>query len=130
MSIAWSAVVLLFLPAIAASAAVICPSGSTLQGIDVSLAQGVINWNQVSAAGKAFAFARVSDAVRGTSKNGARITEWELQQFILARFREDGLFTDHGPDVAVNANASNPGVMVVASSTLSALARAMTSSGS
>jgi lysozyme len=61
MSIAWSAVVLLFLPAIAASAAVICPSGSTLQGIDVSLAQGVINWNQVSGAGKAFAFARVSD---------------------------------------------------------------------
>jgi Xaa-Pro dipeptidase len=57
---------------------------------------------------RAEAFARVSDAVRATSKNGARITEWELQQFILTRFREDGLFTDHGPDVAVNANASNP----------------------
>ena len=39
---------------------------------------------------------------------GARITEWEIQQFILTRFREEGLFTDHGPDVAVNANASNP----------------------
>lgn len=37
-----------------------------------------------------------------------RITEWEVQQFIRARFREEGLFTDHGPDVAVNANASNP----------------------
>ncbi len=53
---------------------------------------------------RAEAFARVSDAVRA----GARITEWEMQQFILARFRENGLFTDHGPDVAVNANASNP----------------------
>src|SRR5277367_5712354 len=53
---------------------------------------------------RAEAFARVSDAVRA----GTRITEWEMQQIILARFREEGLFTDHGPDVAVNANASNP----------------------
>jgi Xaa-Pro dipeptidase len=53
---------------------------------------------------RAEAFARASDAVRA----GTRITEWEMQQFILARFREEGLFTDHGPDVAVNANASNP----------------------
>lgn len=53
---------------------------------------------------RAEAFARVSDSVRA----GTRITEWDVQQFILARFREDGLFTDHGPDVAVNANASNP----------------------
>jgi Xaa-Pro dipeptidase len=53
---------------------------------------------------RAAAFARVSDAVLA----GTRVTEWEMQQFILARFREEGLFTDHGPDVAVNANASNP----------------------
>ena len=53
---------------------------------------------------RAEAFARVSAAVRA----GTRITEWEMQQFILTRFREEGLFTDHGPDVAVNANASNP----------------------
>jgi Xaa-Pro dipeptidase len=57
---------------------------------------------------RAEAFARISDAVRATSRNDARITEWEVQQFILARFRDEGLFTDHGPDVAVNANASNP----------------------
>ena len=31
-----------------------------------------------------------------------------MKQFILARFHEEGLSTDHGPDVAVNANASNP----------------------
>lgn len=53
---------------------------------------------------RAEAFARVSEAVR----NKTRLTEWELQQFILARFREESLFTDHGPDVAINANASNP----------------------
>ena len=39
---------------------------------------------------------------------GERVTEWEMQQFILTRFAEEGLTTDHGPDVAVNANASNP----------------------
>ena len=37
-----------------------------------------------------------------------RVTEWEMQQFIRTRFAEEGLITDHGPDVAVNANASNP----------------------
>jgi Xaa-Pro aminopeptidase len=50
------------------------------------------------------AFARISSKVRG----GERVTEWEMQQFILEQFRAGGLFTDHGPDVAVNANASNP----------------------
>jgi Xaa-Pro aminopeptidase len=53
---------------------------------------------------RAEAFARVSVKQRA----GERVTEWEMQQFILGRFREEGLFTDHGPDVAVNANASNP----------------------
>jgi len=53
---------------------------------------------------RAEAFSRVSEKVRA----GDRVTEWEMQQFILARFREEGLLTDHGPDVAVNANASNP----------------------
>ena len=50
------------------------------------------------------AFARVS------AKVGARerVTEFEMKEFILTRFKEEGLFTDHGPDVAVNANASNP----------------------
>ena len=31
-----------------------------------------------------------------------------MQQYILDQFRASGLITDHGPDVAVNANASNP----------------------
>ena len=53
---------------------------------------------------RADAFARISSKVG----LGERITEWEMQQFILDQFRAGGLFTDHGPDVAVNANASNP----------------------
>ena len=50
------------------------------------------------------AFLYVGEALRA----GSRITEWDVQQFIRARFAEQGLVTDHGPDVAVNANASNP----------------------
>ena len=36
------------------------------------------------------------------------INEYEVQQFIRQRFSGSGLETDHGPIVAVNANASNP----------------------
>jgi Xaa-Pro dipeptidase len=39
---------------------------------------------------------------------GDRITEWDVKQFIADRYGAEGLFIDHGPDVAVNANASNP----------------------
>jgi len=50
------------------------------------------------------AFERIGEKLRAAEK----VTEWDIQQFIAARFREEGLFADHGPDVAVNANASNP----------------------
>ena len=53
---------------------------------------------------RAEAFAIISAKQRASE----RVTEWEMQQFILSRFKDQGLFTDHGPDVAVNANASNP----------------------
>jgi Xaa-Pro dipeptidase len=42
------------------------------------------------------------------TRAGAGFTEWELRQFILSRFASSGLVTDHGPIVAVNANAANP----------------------
>jgi Xaa-Pro aminopeptidase len=50
------------------------------------------------------AFERIGEKLRASEP----VTEWDIQQFIAARFREEGLFADHGPDVAVNANASNP----------------------
>ena len=42
------------------------------------------------------------------TRAGVSITEWEVRQFIRRRFAESGLQTDHGPIVAVNANAANP----------------------
>jgi Xaa-Pro dipeptidase len=36
------------------------------------------------------------------------VSEYEVQQFIRERFRKFELVTDHGPIVAVNANAANP----------------------
>lgn len=53
---------------------------------------------------RAEAFQRVSNSLR----TGVRVTEWDVKQFILDRFKATGLFTDHGPDIAVNRNASNP----------------------
>jgi Xaa-Pro aminopeptidase len=50
------------------------------------------------------AFEKAAAAIR----SGVRVTEIELHDFILDSFRANGLFTDHGPIVAVNANASNP----------------------
>ena len=50
------------------------------------------------------AFQHAGEALRA----GRRISEWDVQQFIRQQFAEEGLVTDHGPDVAVNANASNP----------------------
>jgi Xaa-Pro dipeptidase len=53
---------------------------------------------------RAAAFAKIGDSHR----SGVRVTEWDIKQFILDRYKEVGIFIDHGPDVAVNANASNP----------------------
>lgn len=53
---------------------------------------------------RAAAFAKIGESQRA----GARVTEWDIKQFILDRYKEEGIFIDHGPDVAVNANASNP----------------------
>jgi Xaa-Pro aminopeptidase len=50
------------------------------------------------------AFERIGAKLRASEQ----VTEWDIQQFIDQRFREEGLLADHGPDVAVNANASNP----------------------
>ena len=36
------------------------------------------------------------------------VTEYDLQQFLLRKFEEAGIVTEEGPDVAVNANASDP----------------------
>ncbi len=50
------------------------------------------------------AFEHIGDCLRGR----AAITEFEVQQFILRAFDDEGLLTDHGPIVGVNHNASNP----------------------
>ncbi len=50
------------------------------------------------------AFQKAAEALR----TGSAISEWDLHEFVLQGFRSHGLITDHGPIVAVNANASNP----------------------
>ncbi|MCU1292912.1 MAG: peptidase [Bryobacterales bacterium] len=50
------------------------------------------------------AFNLVGERIR----NGQEIGEYEVQQFILARFSQSNLSTNHGPIVAVNQHASDP----------------------
>ncbi len=50
------------------------------------------------------AFEMIGERIR----NGAPVQEIEVKQYILKRFAESGMLTDHGPIVGVNANAANP----------------------
>ena len=72
-------------------------------------------WNQekldshMEAGRKVDAIRRAAFEHIGTSLMGrSPIGEFDVQQFILRAFAAEGLFTDHGPTIAVNANASNP----------------------
>ena len=46
--------------------------------------------------------------LRERLRNGAATTELDVKRFVLDGFAKAGMFTDHGPIVGVNANASNP----------------------
>jgi Xaa-Pro aminopeptidase len=48
------------------------------------------------------------DLIRERLANGVQTTEFEVKTFFRDRFAAEGLVTDHGPIVGVNANASNP----------------------
>jgi Xaa-Pro dipeptidase len=50
------------------------------------------------------AFAHAASCI----KSKKPLTEYDLQQFILGKFEEAGIINEEGPDVAVNANASDP----------------------
>jgi lysozyme len=45
--------------------ATVCPGTQTLQGVDVSSFNGVIDWNQVKSSGRSFALVRAADGVYG-----------------------------------------------------------------
>lgn len=53
----------------------------------------------------------VSDAFRYAAscvREKKNLTEYDLQQWMLQKFAAAGIVTEEGPDVAVNANASDP----------------------
>lgn len=65
----------------------ICPDGDTVEGIDVSRYQGVIDWVSVAQSGRAFAITRVSDGTRFPDAQFAR--NWSM---IPARGLVRGLY--------------------------------------
>jgi Xaa-Pro aminopeptidase len=48
------------------------------------------------------------DFVRERTRAGLDLDEWQVRSFLRRRMDEENLETDHGPIVAVNANASDP----------------------
>lgn len=90
------------------------------QGVDVVTSANLVQifearWNQEKLdshleAGRLIdeirraAFLEIGDRLRGR----APVDEFGIKAFILQSFERAGLFTDHGPIVGVNANASNP----------------------
>jgi Xaa-Pro aminopeptidase len=48
------------------------------------------------------------ELIRERTRNGTPLQEIEVKEFVLDRFAQSGLITDHGPIVGVNGNASNP----------------------
>jgi Xaa-Pro dipeptidase len=60
--------------------------------------------SQAVAATKDAAF----DYIRHSLQAGRSLTEYDVQEFIMQQFREQGLETEHRPIVAVNANSGNP----------------------
>ncbi len=90
------------------------------RGVEVASSANLVQyfearWNQDKldshlAAGKLVdeirrkAFEEIGDRLRGREL----VNEWIIAAFIRQAFERAGLFTDHGPIVAVNANCSNP----------------------
>ncbi|HEX8229469.1 MAG TPA: M24 family metallopeptidase [Chloroflexia bacterium] len=48
------------------------------------------------------------DYIRDAVSRGHTFTEYDVQQHMLGLYEQHDLFLDHGPDVAVGPNASNP----------------------
>jgi Xaa-Pro aminopeptidase len=71
----------------------------TQEKLDSHLAAGVLV-DEIRRA----AFVEIGDLLRGREA----VNEYTIKRFLLNAFERAGLFTDHGPIVGVNANASNP----------------------
>jgi Xaa-Pro aminopeptidase len=85
----------------------VCTSANLVQHFEA-------RWNQSQLDGHLEAGRRVDrirqaafEKVAASHGTGVRITEWAVRQFIRQSFTEAGMFTDHGPIVAVNDNASD-----------------------
>ncbi len=48
------------------------------------------------------------DYIKGKLESQTRVDEYEVAQFIMTRYAEEGMVADHYPIVAVNAYAGNP----------------------
>ena len=75
----------------------------------------VATWSAAAREGHALASRQVGEAkdaafemIRNRLADGTRVTEYEVQQHILAKFKEAGLETSEPPIVATNAHSGDP----------------------
>jgi lysozyme len=78
----------------------LCPSGTTVNGVDVSVYQGSVNWTSVKNAGKVFAFARISD---GSYLDTEFSTNWPAMK-AAGLVRGAYQFFEPGEDPTTQAN--------------------------
>ena len=90
-------------------------SGATVTSSGELVTRFYATWNDEHIAAHERAAAEVAaiakDALRRAgecAKSGKPTTEYDLMLWIRDRFEQAGLFTDHGPNVSVGANAANP----------------------
>ena len=83
-------------------------SGDLLQHFEAVLSSQQLSGHRATAlALTSIVQAAFKEAATTVSANG-ETNEWSIQRFILNRFKEAGLETEHAPIVAVNENSADP----------------------
>lgn len=92
-----------------ASGAEVVPSGELVSAFFAALTGGQVASHERAAAVVARVAQAAFERAGAAARSGTPTTEHELQRWIIDEFVAAGLESpDHGPDVAVGANAANP----------------------
>ena len=83
-------------------------SADLVQAFEAPLSERALRTHLEAERRLAAIHAATLDFIREGVSAGHTLTEYEVQQHMLALYEQQGLFLDHGPDVAVGPNASNP----------------------
>ncbi len=86
----------------------VCTSAELAQRVEARLSKAQVLSHESAARLVLSAKDKAFECIGTQLRAGKQISEYDVQQFLLQRFDESELITDHPPIVAVNANSSNP----------------------